>query len=219
MCCHETRLTQLPWLKRQSTKQHSPQRLLFAAPRRSCTASWWLWKSHSRYLWRHIIILGKKYMGVWMWGLILIRMMILRLQVRFMMYINRNTTYSHAMILGKSENPRRMKWVISVIFLPHLIGLLFLKPETRECIADSGEVIALQFLKVPFFFFLQRALETRGNVSLSWREDFLSPAHSWSGMENYPTLGSLHPYFQFPESVSESLMIFFLYVSILKLCL
>lgn len=129
-------------------------------------------------------------MGVWMWGLILIRMMILRLQVRFMMYINRNTTYSHAMILGKSENPRRMKWVISVIFLPHLIGLLFLKPETRECIADSGEVIALQFSKVPFFIFPPTSTGNKGKrfTVLEGRFSISCSLMIWDGELSNPWL-------------------------------
>ena len=53
-------------------------------------------------------LLRKKYMGVWRWESILIKMRSDRFQVRVKMYITRNTTKSTTMILGKSENPNRI---------------------------------------------------------------------------------------------------------------
>ena len=51
----------------------------------------------------------KEVHGVWRWESILIKMRSDRFQVRVKMYITRNTTKSTTMILGKSENPNRIK--------------------------------------------------------------------------------------------------------------
>ena len=77
-------------------------------------------------------LLRKKYMGVWRWESILIKMRSDRFQVRVKMYITRNTTKSTTMILGKSENPKRMKCMIFVIFPPPVIGFVLLKSEKRQ---------------------------------------------------------------------------------------
>lgn len=52
------------------------------------------------------------------------------------------------MISGKSKNLKRMKGLISVIFPPQTIDLVFLKSENRQY---SGKLVALQFSLVPFF--------------------------------------------------------------------
>ena len=91
-------------------------------------------------------------MGVWRWESILIKMRSDRFQVRVKMYIARNTTKSTTMILGKSENPNRIKWVISVIFPPPIIGLMLLKSEKRqENTLPTHEMIALQVSYIPYF--------------------------------------------------------------------
>jgi hypothetical protein len=77
-------------------------------------------------------LLRKKYMGVWRWESILIKKMRDRFQVRLVIYISRNITKSTPMILGKSENPRSLNWVISVIFLPPVIVLVLLISERRQ---------------------------------------------------------------------------------------
>ena len=86
----------------------------------------------------------KKYMAMWRWGSIFIKTMRHRFQVSVKIYITRNTTKRTALIWGKSENPRRIKSVIFVIFSPPVIVFVLLKSEkTRECIADSGEMVTV----------------------------------------------------------------------------
>ena len=91
-------------------------------------------------------------MGVWRWESILIKMRSDRFQVRVKMYITRNTTKSTTMILGKSENPKRINSVISVIFPPPIIGLMLLKSEkSQENTLPTHEMIALRVSYTPCF--------------------------------------------------------------------
>ena len=71
-------------------------------------------------------LLRKKYIGVWRQESILIKTTRHRFQVSVVIYRMRNITKSSAVIWGKSENPRRMNWVISVMFLPLIIASVIL---------------------------------------------------------------------------------------------
>ena len=79
-------------------------------------------------------------MGVWRWESILIKMRRDRFHVRVKMYITRNTAKSTAMILGKSENPKRIKCMVFVIFPPPIIGFVLLKSEKRQENASLAQV-------------------------------------------------------------------------------
>ena len=71
-------------------------------------------------------LLRKKYIGVWRQESILIKTTRHRFQVSVVIYRMRNITKSSAVIWGKSENPRRMNWVISVMFPPLIIASVIL---------------------------------------------------------------------------------------------
>lgn len=74
----------------------------------------------------------KKYMGVWRCESILINTMRDRFQVRVVMQMSRNVTKSSIIIMGKSVNPKRMNWVISVLFPLAIISLVFLRSKGRQ---------------------------------------------------------------------------------------
>ena len=71
------------------------------------------------------------------------------------------------MILGKSENPKKMKEVISVVFPPLIIGLVLLKLEKRQENALLTQVkwLTLQFSYVAYFSSIEHW--KKANVSLS----------------------------------------------------